>query len=133
MFRLSCRQSERANKSSTLMNLIATYFFGDLKVDQSEAPGVQLKLQRVEGSNIHIIGAISQTGQVFWERQRGSYTKEKYCEWLRRLLRTITDENYNIVVVCDNAPVHIDLEKVVEDHRSHHCSQRPIQCTTPSN
>ena len=74
-----------------------------------------VKAATTRGSNVHIIGGISQTGLVFWERQRGSYTKDKCCEWLRRLLRTLTDQMDNIVIVCDNAPVHADLEKVVEE------------------
>jgi len=71
-----------------------------------------VKVATARGSNVHVIGAISQTGLVFWERQRGSFTKDKCCEWMRRLLRTVTDEMERIVIVCDNAPVHVDLEKV---------------------
>lgn len=74
-----------------------------------------VKVATSRGSNVHIIGAISQTGLVFWERQRGSYTKDKCCEWLRRLLRSIPDEMASVVIVCDNAPVHAGLEDVVQD------------------
>lgn len=67
------------------------------------------------GRNIHILGGISQHGMVYWERRRGNYRKEDCNEWLRRMLRTITEPSQNIVVVCDNAPVHVDLERVVAE------------------
>lgn len=67
------------------------------------------------GRNIHILGGIAQYGMVYWERKRGNYRKEDCNEWLRRMLRTITEPSRDIVVVCDNAPVHVDLEKVVAE------------------
>lgn len=67
------------------------------------------------GKNIHILGGISQNGMVYWERRRGNYRKEDCNEWLRRMLRTIRAPFQNIVVVCDNAPVHVDLERVVAE------------------
>lgn len=67
------------------------------------------------GRNIHILGGIAQHGMVYWERRRGNYRKEDCNEWLRRMLRTITEPSQNIVVVCDNAPVHVDLERVVAE------------------
>lgn len=67
------------------------------------------------GKNVHILGAVSQTGIVFWERRRGSYKKEDCCDWLRRLLRQVIDDIQNVVIVCDNAPVHVDLERVMEE------------------
>lgn len=67
------------------------------------------------GRNIHILGGISQHGLVYWERRRGNYRKEDCNEWLRRMLRAITEPFHNIVVVCDNAPVHVDLERVAAE------------------
>lgn len=68
-----------------------------------------------KGANIHVIGAITQTGMLYWERRRGSFRKEECCEWLRRALRSCQEPLDRIVVVCDNAPVHRGLETVVEE------------------
>lgn len=68
-----------------------------------------------EGQNIHILGSMSQHGLLYWERRRGSYKKEDCQEWLRRMLRTITEPLYNIVVVCDNAPVLSGIEYIAEE------------------
>lgn len=73
------------------------------------------KCPTAKGKNVHILGSISQHGLVYWERQRGSYKKEDCQNWLRTMLRTITEPLCNIVVVCDNAPVHSDIECVVEE------------------
>lgn len=68
-----------------------------------------------KGKNIHILGSISQQGLVYWERRRGSYKKEDCQEWLRTMLRTLTEPLNNTVVVCDNAPVHSGIECVAEE------------------
>lgn len=67
-----------------------------------------------KGKYIHILAGLSQHGIVYWERRRGSYKKEDCHEWLRSMLRTITEPLDNIVVVCD-APVHAAFESVVEE------------------
>lgn len=74
-----------------------------------------VKAATSRGNNIHVIGGICQTGLVYWERRRGSYKKADCCEWLRTLLRSLNDEMDTIVIVCDNAPVHVDLETVAEE------------------
>ncbi|KAF0292848.1 hypothetical protein FJT64_009220 [Amphibalanus amphitrite] len=71
-----------------------------------------VKVATGKGDNIHVIGAISQTGMVYWERRRGSFRKEDCCEWLRRALRHCPEPMENVVVVCDNAPAHTDLEAI---------------------
>lgn len=74
-----------------------------------------VKAATSRGPNVHVIGAICQTGLVFWERRRGSFLKEDCAEWLRQALRR-SDEPYDqLAVVCDNAPVHAGLERVVEE------------------
>ena len=60
-----------------------------------------------------IIGGICQSGFVYWERRRGSYKKEDWNEWLRALLRIVDEPITNIVIAYDNAPVHVDLENVM--------------------
>lgn len=68
-----------------------------------------------KGKNLHIIGAISQEGLVYIETRRGPYKKEDCCEWLRRMLRNVTEPLHNVIVVCDNAPVHCSLETVFQE------------------
>lgn len=74
-----------------------------------------LKGPAARAKNIHILAGISQNGIVYWERKRGSYRKDECHDWLRRMLRSITEPLDNIVVVCDNAPVHADFESIVEE------------------
>ena len=68
-----------------------------------------------KGKNIHIIAGISQQGLVHWERRRGNYKLDDCCEWVRRMLRAVTEPFNNVVVACDNAPVHCALETVFDD------------------
>ena len=56
-----------------------------------------------KGKNIHIIAGISQQGLVHWERRRGNYIRDDCCEWVRRMLRSLTEPFNNIIVVCDNS------------------------------
>ena len=74
-----------------------------------------VKVATSKGANVHVIGAISQTGLVYWERRRGSFRKEECREWLRRALRQCPQPMDRIVVVCDNAPVHNDIESVAAE------------------
>ena len=52
---------------------------------------------------------------MLWERRRGNYKRHDCCEWVRRMLRAVTEPFNNVVVVCDNAPVHCALETVYDD------------------
>lgn len=74
-----------------------------------------VKAACARGPNVHIIGGISQLGLVYWERRRGSYKNYDCCEWLRTLLRSVHDNMERIVIVCDNAPVHVRIEAVAEE------------------
>ncbi len=74
-----------------------------------------VKLPTSKGKNIHIIGGITQTGIQHWERRRGSYRKEDCCNFLRNLLRNMEEPMSEIVVVLDNAPVHVSLESVSQE------------------
>lgn len=74
-----------------------------------------MKAPTSKGKNVHIIAGISETGLTYWQRRRGCYKKEDCCEWLRCLLRQVTEPMASVVVVCDNAPVHVNLETVVEE------------------
>lgn len=68
-----------------------------------------------KGKNVHVIGAISQTGLVYWERRRGSFTKDDCKDWLRRMLRASGQAMERLAVVCDNAPCHTGLEEVMDE------------------
>ena len=74
--------------------------------------GCLVKTPASRGKNLHFIGAISQTGLVYWERWRGSYTKEVCHEWMQRMLRASGTPMEQIIVVVDNAPCHSDLVSI---------------------
>ena len=74
-----------------------------------------VKAPTSKGKNVYVIGGISQTGLLYFERCRGSFKKEDCKEWLISLLRSITESLSQIVIVCDNAPVHSNLETVLEE------------------
>ena len=74
-----------------------------------------VKAPTSKGKNVHAIGGIPQTGLLYFERRRGSFKKEDCQEWLRSLLRSITESLSKIVIVCNNAPVHSNLETVLEE------------------
>ena len=61
------------------------------------------------------MAGITQTGLIYWQKRRGSYKKEDCCEWFRRLLCKLSEPLANVVIVCDNAPIHVSLEKVLEE------------------
>ena len=66
--------------------------------------------------NVHVIVGISQSGLIYWERRRGSYRKDDCCQWLRCLLRQVHEPMSDVVIVCENAPVHM-------------CEVGTLQCT----
>ena len=74
-----------------------------------------VKAATTKGPNIHVIGMMSQTGIVYWERRRGSFRKDACNQWLREALSRCPEPREEIVIVCDNAPVHVDLEQVTEE------------------
>lgn len=74
-----------------------------------------VKAPASKGHNVHIIGAISQTGMVYWERRRGSFRKEDCKNWVRCMLRASQCPMGRLVLVCDNAPCHSGLEEVFEE------------------
>ena len=74
-----------------------------------------VKAPTARGKNIHVLGGICQTGLVYWERRRGSYLKQDCHQWLRNLLSQLQEPMQNVVIVCDNAPVHSELELVAAE------------------
>ena len=94
-----------------------------------------MKTPTSKGKNIHVIAGISQTGLIYWERRRGSYKKENCNEWVRKLVRQVTEPMERVVVVvCDNAPVHVNLETVVqEDEFQGACILRLAPYSAPLN
>ena len=66
-----------------------------------------------KGPNIHIIGAISQQGLEYWERRRGNYKMPEARNFVKRLIDTMVGNGTvitNLVIVCDNAPCHSNIE-----------------------
>ena len=74
-----------------------------------------VKSAAAQGPNVHIIGAMTQTGLVHWQRKRGSYRKDDCVDWLREVLMHCPEDPRDLVVVCDNAPVHTALEEAFEE------------------
>ena len=74
-----------------------------------------IKAPTAKGKNVHVLAGITQTGIVYWERRRGSYLREDCNEWMRTTLRQVNEPMENVVIVCDNAPVHVRLETVVQE------------------
>ena len=54
-------------------------------------------------------------GIVYWERRRRSFKKDACNQWLREALRRCPGPWEEIVIVCDNAPVHAAVEQVTEE------------------
>jgi len=76
------------------------------------------RLPASKGPNIHIIGAISQNGLEYWEKRRGNYKKEEAANFVRRLIRTLVGNGtplINVVVICDNAPCHSNIEDLLQE------------------
>ena len=72
-----------------------------------------------KGPNIHIIGAISQNGLEYWEKRRGNYRKEEALNFFKRLIRILIGNGIllqNIVIVCDNAPCHSNIEVMLAEN-----------------
>ena len=72
-----------------------------------------VKVPNSKGRNLNIAGVISSTSLEFWERQRVSFKKENFNNFMRRCLRAINARGHNlndVVVVQDNAPSHCDVQ-----------------------
>lgn len=68
------------------------------------------------GANLHIIGAIDETGFLDYTVKRGSFNKITFQQWLRRLLDKLRAcSNQTNVIICDNAPCHSDAEAVFQE------------------
>lgn len=70
-----------------------------------------------QGRNLHVLGAMTATSFVHCTLKRGSHTCETANAWLRGLLDRLM-ETYpigDVVIVCDNAPCHRQLETVLQE------------------
>ena len=62
------------------------------------------------GPNIHVIGAMSCEGIVKMAVRRGAYQDEACDAWILEMLNDWTTAGHraeNLVIVCNNAPVHL--------------------------
>lgn len=76
------------------------------------------KMPCSKGPNIHMIGAISSFGKESIEIRRGSFKWENANDWMERMVTEVNERGVpldQIVVVCDNAPVHSRFETVAEE------------------
>lgn len=72
---------------------------------------------QLQGTNVHLIGAISSEGMEHIQVRRGSYRWESANELILELARFIEARGLDIgrvVLICDNAPCHARLERAVE-------------------
>lgn len=70
-------------------------------------------LPNCKGPNVHCIGIYSQIGGLkYWERCRGSMTKERFRQWFTRMLARLklVVAPDKLVIVIDNAPCHSGIE-----------------------
>jgi transposase len=77
-----------------------------------------VKMPSSKGANIHMLGALTQTGMVGFTRRRGSYKAEHCNLWIRELVQGVINQGIpsnSIVVVLDNAPCHSRVEQAVVD------------------
>ncbi|XP_029657496.1 uncharacterized protein LOC115231662 [Octopus sinensis] len=64
-----------------------------------------------EGSNIHLIGCISNLGLIYYEIQRGAFKKEQACHWMKNCLRQARIKHDGpVIMVLDNALAHSGIE-----------------------
>lgn len=67
-----------------------------------------------------MIGGLSQTGFVNFQRRRGSFKAEDFKSWLRSVCQTVTTtygiHNNSLVIVIDNAPCHSKAEDVIREY-----------------
>jgi transposase len=79
-------------------------------------------LPNSKGPNLHIIGAITSTGILHWERHRGSFKNDTCNAWVRRCLQAAIASGHqaaDIVLVIDNAPAHSKIEQVLDEEEFH--------------
>jgi transposase len=75
-----------------------------------------VKLPNSKGPNLHIIGGMTRTGDLFWERRRGAFRIEQCKEWIQRCIAFFIEKGHqpqDILLVLDNAPVHSQVENVI--------------------
>lgn len=67
------------------------------------------------GPNIHLIGAIGNSGVIKMDKRRGSFRATDANNWMQTVFtrwEEMGNELSELVVVCDNAPCHSKLEEV---------------------
>jgi len=77
-----------------------------------------VKMPNCKGPNLHIIGGMSTAGDIYWERRRGAYKKDACRDWFRRCMQHYIGLGMTpdqIVFVFDNAPVHSQLETLLQE------------------
>jgi len=76
-----------------------------------------VKLPSSKGANVHMIGALSQTGLVSFKRKRGNFRGVHFDEWLQKVVQKLVSRcipQEKIVLVVDNAPCHSRAEAALQ-------------------
>lgn len=65
------------------------------------------------GKNVHVIGAITASGVLKWDRMRGSFTANKAKDWVISMMEKLPPylQPENTVLVIDNAPCHSTIDE----------------------
>lgn len=67
-----------------------------------------------KGPNIHVVGAMSSHALVKYKVKRGAFRTADMAQWMKELVQAIPPLPSNVVIVCDNAPVHSKAEEALE-------------------
>lgn len=76
------------------------------------------RMPNSKGPNVHIIGAISSMGPELIECKRGSFNWESANAYIQRLVQAVVERGVprrDIIIICDNAPVHSRFEVIAHE------------------
>lgn len=72
-----------------------------------------------KGSNLHCIGAMTDSRMLLFTTRRGSLKATDFNEWVEQLIETcFTQGIENPTLIIDNAPAHTRAETVVENYEN---------------
>ncbi len=79
---------------------------------------------------MHIIGAVTNMDLITFKTKRGAFKCPDFAEWIQELIAAIPPIAENVVIVCDNAPVHSRAEEAVNlAMEKKFNGNAPYQCT----
>ena len=76
-------------------------------------------LPNSRGSNLHCIGAMTNSRMLLFTTRRGSFKYPDFNEWIEQLIETcFTQGIENPTLIIDNAPAHARVETVVDNYEN---------------